>query len=356
MGHSERPFWVRPLLRVGAFLALVVLGLGALSAPSPVFAQTAGAGAFSRMGFGARGIAMGNALVADPSADVSSHYNPALLPATSGQRVSLSASLLSFDRELQFLEFATPLGPTAGVGVNFTHATVGDIDGRNRDGYHTETLSTDEFALSLAFGNRFTDWLSVGTSLTLYQSDLVSGVDPARGLGVDLGFGIKATEQLYVAGTVNDLLAKYEWNASGIGGGTHTDRFPIRLRLGATYSMYEERLRLLAEVESRYQSREQRVQEVIVTSGGPQERTQIQSFLFHELQARIGVTYRAVETLSIRAGLDRIGVEGMRGLRPSAGFGLRQEVGNLDLRLSYSAALEPYVRTVMNTGTVDVFL
>lgn len=338
--------------------AVILLAVCAavVGAPTSAQGQDVGAGAFSRMGFGARGMAMGNALVANPAADVSPHYNPALLPGASGQRVSLSAALMSFDRELQFLEFSAPLGPTAGIGLSFTHAGVSDIDGRNRDGYHTETMSTDEFALSLAFGNRFMDWLSVGTALTLYQSDLVSDVDAARGLGVDVGFGIQATERLYVAGAVNDLLAKYEWNASGIGGGTHTDRFPVQVRLGASYTLYGDRLRLLAEVESRYQSREQRTRDVIVTSGGPQEQVRTRSYLFHDLRGRVGASYRAVESLSVRAGIDRIGVGGSSGLRPSAGFGLRQDVGNLDLRLSYTATLEPYVRTVMSTGTVEVFL
>ena len=70
----------------------------------------------------------------------------------------------------------------------------------------------------------------------------------------------------------------------------------------------------------------------------------------------MGVSFQLVDILEIRAGLDRIGVEGTSGLRPSAGFGVRQSVGNLDLRIHYAATLEPHVRTVMNTGTVELFL
>lgn len=356
MPASLIAFFQNRLRRGGFVLVLLVVGVGAAGVPSPVVGQDTGAGAFSRLGFGARGMALGNALVADPSADVSPHYNPALLPNASGQRVSMSASLLSFDRELQFLEFTAPLGPTAGVGLSLTHAGVGQIDGRNQDGYHTETLSTNEFALSLTFGNRFTDWLSVGTALTLYQSDLLPDVDPVRGLGVDIGVGVRATDRLYLAATVNDLLAKYDWNASPINGSSHTDRFPVRVRMGASYSLYDDRFRVLAEIESRFTPRDRRMQDIVVTSGGPGERTRIESFLFHDLRGRVGATYRAVESLSIRAGLDRIGVDEVRGLRPSVGFGLRQSVGSLDLRLSYTATLEPYVRTLMNTGTVEVFL
>jgi len=338
-------------------LLIVVLGAGlAGGSVAPATAQDTGTGAFTRLGFGARGMALGNALAADPSADASPHYNPALLPSASGQRVSASAALLSFDRELQFLEFATPLGPTAGIGLSFTHAGVSDIDGRNADGVHTETLSTDEFALSLSFGNRFADGVAVGTALTLYQSDLVPEVDPVRGFGVDLGVSVDATDRLRLAGTVHDLLAEYSWDASAVGGSSHTDRFPVRVQLGASYGLLDERLRLLAEVESRYTERDRRVQDLLVTSTGPQQQARTESFLVHDLRGRVGASYQPVDILKVRAGLDRIGVDDASGLRPSAGFGVRQTVGDLDLRIHYTATLEPYVRTVMSTGTVELFL
>lgn len=339
-------------------LLIVVLGAGVVvgGGSTTAAAQDVAAGAFSRLGFGARGMALGNAVVADPSADVSPHYNPALLPSASGQRISASAALMAFDRELQFLEFTTPLGPTAGIGLSFTHAGVNDIDGRNADGAHTETLSTDEFALSLSFGNRFVEWFAVGASLTLYQSDLVPEADPERGLGIDLGISIDATDRLRFAATVQDLLAEYQRDGSPAGGRSHNDTFPVRVQVGASYVLLDERLRLLAEVESRYTDRDRSVRNVLVTSSGPREQTGTESLSFHDLRGRMGVSYQAVDVLEVRAGLDRIGVEDGSGLRPSAGFGLRQEVGDLDLRISYTATLEPHVRTVMSTGTVEVFL
>ncbi|WP_233993590.1 hypothetical protein [Salinibacter altiplanensis] len=335
----------------------LLLGIGLVAGgTAPANGQDAGTGAFSRLGFGARGMALGNALVADPSADVSPHYNPALLPSASGQRVSASAALLSFDRELQFLEFAAPLGPTAGIGLSLTHAGVNDIDGRNADGVRTETLSTDEFALSLAFGNRFAEWLAVGTTLTLYQSDLLPEVDPVRGLGIDMGVRVQATDRLSVAAAVKDLLARYEWDAAPVGGGSHTDRFPVRVQVGGSYALLNERLQLLAEVESRYTTRNRRGRQTLVTSGGPQARTRTESFLLHDLRGRVGASYRPLEVLRIRGGIDRLGVDDVSGLRPSVGFGVRQSIGDLDLRVSYAATLEPYVRSVVNTGTVELFL
>jgi hypothetical protein len=74
------------------------------------------------------------------------------------------------------------------------------------------------------------------------------------------------------------------------------------------------------------------------------------------MRGRLGAAYRPVDILALRAGLDRIGVDGASGLRPTGGFGLRQSLGELDVRLGYAAALEPYVRTVMHLGTLEVFL
>lgn len=346
----------RVLIRPRALSLLVSVVFLVGVSLSPAQGQDVGTGAFSRVGFGARGIALGNALVADASADVSPYYNPALLPSSSGQRLSASAALLSFGRELQFLEFATPLGPTAGVGVNLIHAGVNDIDGRNRDGVHTQTLSTDEFAVSLSFGNRFADRLSVGTTLTLYQADLVPRLDPVRGLGLTVGIDLKVTEQLHLAGTVNDLLARYEWDTSSLGGRSHTDRFPVRIRVGTSYLLLNQRLRLLAEVESRYTARDRQRPGVRVTSRGPQQQVRMESFLIHDLRGRVGASYRPIDILRLRAGLDRLGVDDLGGLRPSAGFGLRHTIGTLDVRVSYAVALEPYVREAMHLGTLEIFL
>ncbi|MFB6247359.1 MAG: transporter [Salinibacter sp.] len=336
-----------------------MLGLlgGVLGPAGPAAAQEVGAGAFSRLGFDARGIAMGNALVATSSADVSPYYNPALLPQVSGQRVSGSAALLAYDRQLQSLEFTTPLGPTAGVGLGLIHGGVGNIDGRDANGVHTETLSTDEFSLSLSFGNRFAKRLAVGASLTLYQSDVVPDADPVRGFGLGLGVAYRVSPRVQVAGAVTDLLAKYEWNTSAVNGASRTDRFPVRVRVGGSYRLLGGRVRLEGEGEVRFVGRDRQVVDrVVPTTGGPRRETRTESVLRRGVRGRLGVAYRPVEILSLRAGVDRIGVRGADGLRPSAGFALRQQVGELDLRLSYAAALEPNVRTVMNVGSLELFL
>jgi hypothetical protein len=265
--------------------------------------------------------------------------------------------VLAYDRQLQSLEFTTPLGPTAGVGLGLIHGGVSDIDGRNADGVHTQTLSTDEFALSLAFGNRFAERVSVGVGFTLYQSDVVPETSPVRGFGIDIGLAYRVTARLKVAGAVTDLLAKYEWDTSSLEGQSRTDRFPVRVLVGGSYTLLDGQVRLLAEAESRFVGRDRQVVDrVVQTSGGPRQETRTESVLLHSFRGRLGATYRPVDILALRAGLDRVGVNGADGLRPSAGFGVRQTVGELNVRLSYAAALEPHVRTVMHLGTIEIFL
>ena len=346
---------VRRVLRlVGCGVALVLLGMATVVRPG--YGQAVGVGAFSRLGFDARGIAMGNALVADGTDDVSPYYNPALMPNATRQRVAGSAALMARDRQLQSLEFTTPLGPTAGVGVGLIHGGVGNIDGRNADGEHTETLSTDEFAVALSFGNRFLDRLSVGVSLTLYQSDVVPDTSPARGFGVDIGATYRVTSRLKVAGSVNDLLAKYDWNTGAVGGRSRTDRFPVRVLLGGSYEVLPGRLHVVAELESRYQPRDRTVEEVENTSTGPRTVRRTEEVLRQSFRGRMGVEYRPLDILALRAGVDRVGIDGTDGLRPGAGFGLTQTIGDLGLRVSYGVAMEPYVRTFISMGTVELFL
>ena len=112
------------------FLLIISTGLWSLSE-----ADAQNAGVFSRMGFGARGVAMSNALVADASGDTSPYYNPALAPFISGQNFAASTAFMTLDRTLQFLEFATPLRPRAGVAGGLIHASVSNIDGRDGSGY-----------------------------------------------------------------------------------------------------------------------------------------------------------------------------------------------------------------------------
>lgn len=340
---------------------MLVVGLcafGASMAPHDGWAQDATAGAFARNGFSARGMAMGNALAGDLSGDVSPYYNPALAPNATGQNIALSAALLTMDRELQFVQFATPIRPAAGLAIGLIHAGVSNIDGRNDDGRHTGDLSTDEFAVFMAFGNRFSERFAAGVALKFYRADFFERVEAAQAFGIDFGATYRVSDALHLGFAVNDLLASYEWNTSDAfeGGRTTSDPFPTRLRLGAAYAMQGGRLRLVAEYESRFASLEQRTRETVLIGSTLESRLLTEDLLVHQSRGRIGAEYALIDMLRVRAGLNRIGTDGTAGLRPSAGFGLDWALGNLQLNISYAVVLEPYVNDAMNVATLRLYL
>ncbi|MDX1740121.1 MAG: hypothetical protein R3178_02470, partial [Rhodothermales bacterium] len=196
-------------------------------------------GSFTRIGFGARGIGVGNALAADRSGNTSAFYNPALAPFARGQHLEVATAFMRFDRQLQHLQFGTPL-ERAGIAAGLIHAGVSSIDGRDLNGFHTDDLSTDEFAFFLGFGLRLSERVSAGNNLQLVRSDLLDGLSPATTIGLDLGVTAAVTDALSLGVVFDDLLAKYDWDTSGVlgtGGGSTTDRFPVRIRLGAAYEL-----------------------------------------------------------------------------------------------------------------------
>jgi hypothetical protein len=194
-------------------------------------------------------------------------------------------------------------------------------------------------------------------SFTLYQSDVLPDADPVRGFGLGFGLAYQVSSRLKLGARVTDLLAKYEWDTSSLNGQSRTDRFPARVLVGGSYTLLNGRVALLGELESRFQARDRTVVDrVVPTSGGPRQETRTESVLLHGLRGRVGTSYRPIDILSLRVGADRVGTDGVDGLRPSAGFGLRQQLGELDVRIGYAVALEPYVRTAMHSGTIEIFL
>lgn len=340
-------------IRVLAGLLLLVIAAPHLEA------RAQAAGSFARMGFGARGVAMSNALVADAFSDGAPYYNPALAPFASGQSLEASAALLSLDRELQFLQFSTPLEPSAGIAGALIHAGVSNIDGRDNSGYHTRDYSTDEFAFLLAFGTHLSSRVTVGVGLQLFRADYLDELEPVNSIGIDLGMMYRATDDLRLGLAVDDLLARYSWDTSdlyGNAGSTTSDRFPVRVRVGAAYRLMGGRAQITAEYESRISSSEHRVRSVELVGDTPSEVVDEERLTMYAARFRAGAEYRPAEAFAIRGGVDRIGADALEGVAPSAGFMVEQPVGPLRMRGEYAFVLEPYSAGGMHLITLRIFL
>lgn len=336
-----------------------LLSLVLLAVLGVVDVQAQAAGVFSRMGFGARGIAMSNALVADAYGDASPYYNPALAPFTSRQHLEATAAFLSFDRELQFLQFAAPLRPRAGIAAGLIHAGVGGIDGRDLSGYHTEEYATDEFAFFLAFGTRIGERASVGVGLQLFRTDYFAELDPATSIGIDLGLTLRVTEALRLGLAVDDLLARYSWDTSDLyadNGKSTTDSFPVRLRIGGAYRLMDGRAQVVAEYESRVTTAELRSTRIELIGGLPRPVTETEDLRLHDGRLRLGGEVRLAEPFALRAGIDRIGDGSVGAVAPSAGFMVEQAVGRLLARAEYTFVREPYGTGAMHLVALRLFL
>jgi len=71
------------------------------------------AGAFMRMGLGARANAMGNAFTGIAEGPVAAYYNPAGIPFLETRQLMLSYRFLSLDRNFNYIGFATGIRPKA---------------------------------------------------------------------------------------------------------------------------------------------------------------------------------------------------------------------------------------------------
>lgn len=341
------------------FVRIAALALVTCASMVPSSAHAQSTAAYTRVGFDARGIAMGNALVADLSGHASPYYNPALAPDLTGQHFGLSAAYLRLDRQLQSVQFGAPLRPRAGVAIGFVHAGVSKIDGRDNSGFHTENLSTDEFAFFMAFGLRMSDRVSIGMALQLFRSDLYAQVDPVNSVGLDAGIVARATDYLSVGLVIEDLLAKFDWDTSGALGGagkTTVDHFPRRVRLGASFQHPAGRLRVNGEYEVMLETLESRSTNVELVGIGPVQATSAETLYRASGRFRVGAEYSVTDIFGVMAGLDRVGADLVDDVSPTAGFTVLQDLGNLTVRAGYAVVLEPLATGAMHMLTMRVFL
>lgn len=226
------------------------------------------AGAFLRMGIGARAKALGNAFSAISDDAFAAVYNPASLPFFKNRHVAVSFAFMPLDRTINYVGYAMPLQPKratdaeedvpmrAGIGVAWINAGVNNIDGRDFSGNHIGEFSYSDNAFFLSFALSPRRNLSFGVNgkilycrfpgLNNDQSALTSA-----GFGIDLGLFYQPFPDLTLGLVSRDQISKNTWNTEKLWerGTSVVDRYPKRIHLAASYRTPYKWLLICGEVE-----------------------------------------------------------------------------------------------------------
>lgn len=312
----------------------ILLILLFLSLSIDAYGQIGGrAGAFSRMGFGARGMGMGNALTAVTSGDVVGYYNPAVVPLSEYKNISASFGILALDRKLNFISHSAPLKPSAGISFGIINSGVSEIDGRDSDGEPTGLLRTSENQVFLGFANQFQAGFSLGINLKLYYHHIYTDVSSTT-VGIDIGLLIPVNDQLTIGATVRDINSQYKWDTSdlyGQSGNTTIDNFPLLYTVGSAYKLPDSLGLIALDIQASNQK---------------------------TIIARFGAEVPIVPELTLRAGLDRIDLkEKGNGVRPTFGFTLTRSIfESWTPSLNYAYVIEPFASSGMHVISISVKL
>lgn len=206
------------------------------------------AGSYLRMGLGARGISMANTLPAGSRDVFGFFYNPAVLPTMDTRHFGTTYGFLPLDRVYNYIGFAMPLPPTAGIGLGWFSTGVDDIQGRNFSGQKIDKYSVRQHTYMVSFGNQFSKRFSAGVLLKLMRNDLQEVT--SSGVGIDLGAIYTPLSRVKIAVAVQHLNAEFSWDTKDVysQGSTVVNKFPVIYRTGAQVQVLDD-LTLLGEYE-----------------------------------------------------------------------------------------------------------
>jgi hypothetical protein len=233
---------------------IVIIALSVLA--STVWAGTNGgtAGAFARIGAGARARGMGNAFVAVAQGAAAVYFNAGALPYQTRREFSATTLKMALDRRLDYLAFSAPIHPkpagnkkpvNGGVGIGWLHASVGDIDSRDFDGNPLPMINMSSNQFLFGFGIEFHEKFGAGvTAKVVYETYGKIGTDDKSvngdGFGIDAAAFSRPIEHLTVGAQIKDIGTKTTWNTANYWsqGTSKIDKWPAMYRVGAAYERW----------------------------------------------------------------------------------------------------------------------
>lgn len=312
---------------------ILIISVGTLSAQPKVSKINSAAAAFSRIGYGPRGIAMGNSLSAVKEGDLVSYYNPAVSVFQYGNVFQSGYSFLSLDRKLNFVSFTRRFDfyslrdsavenrkprTSAGVCVGLINSGVSNIDERDNQGFKKGTLSTSENQFYVGLSIKFSEKVAAGFSTKFYYYKLYQDIT-STSLGFDFGVLYSYRKNITFSFVLTDLNSKYKWDSSplyDIDGALTENKFPTGKKVGASYKIDE--------------------YDVLTTA----------EYYFDNFGTKIlkvGGEYSPLTDLFFRAGFDNYQLNnGDEPIRPSFGIGYSSAISSVSVGFDYAFMYEPY--------------
>ena len=294
------------------------------------------AGAFSRMGFDAKGVSMGNSIVAYHKDNISPYYNPASLSHQNKKSFSATYTFLNLDRTLNSIVMVLPVEleqqdtkVNAAIFGGLLNAGVSEIDERDFDGYSVGTFSMFENQFFVGAAFKIIEQLSVGANFKFNYSKLYEGIT-SGGFGFDFGLLLQLNECLSIAACLKDVNTSYTWNTTslyGKSGSTTKNKFPLLKIIGAGYQVTDE-LYICTSFESSNQG----------------------TNIF-----RVGGEYVFNNFFALRLGMDRLDISNTdNGIKPSFGFALSHDFSSLRPILNYVFSIEPFTHYPLQMITLTI--
>jgi len=316
------------------FFIILLFFFSGLAVAQQTFSEMAvQPGSFSRIGFSARGIGMGNAMSSVIEGELVSYYNPAVTPFQENNSFQAGYSFLSFDRSLNFLNFTRKFDfysskdslidnpkprSTAGLSIGVINAGIGSIDGRDNNGLPTGELSTSENQFFIGLANKFSEKLSIGIAAKFYYFKLYEEITTTS-IGLDIGALYRVSENFNVSLVVSDINSKYEWDTSpvyGKDGIISEDKFPNLRKIGVSYNNKE--IGILGSVEFENSSAETNI-------------------------IRAGVEYNIYDSFYLRGGIDQFNISNTDWLiKPALGFSFFKSFSSFVVGIDYAFQIEQY--------------
>ncbi|MCK5683647.1 PorV/PorQ family protein [bacterium] len=194
--------------------------------------QAGSAGAYLRMGTGARAIAMGSAFTSIADDPTAVHWNPAGAARIDRKSVASMHAVLTLDRSYDYTGFVSPMS-FGSWGVSWISAGVDKIERYdavgNRIGFFDDTENAYIFTYAAPLGDKY----KLGANIKYLSHDILG--NSATSWGADIGFLAHVNERIDVGATLRNIGTKMKWDTAS----ARSDEIPFNIALGISYKAYE---------------------------------------------------------------------------------------------------------------------